>query len=229
MEIAQKQPEPKTPAPPTQPTMTTSSLQSPNDPQDLYDGRGGYAPAPELGKEITARPMIAPNFVDIKPSISGRNLSFRWMFTDQRRFSQVKAQGWRIATKTDVANADLSPYLTEGGSKFINGDLVLMCIKRELYLGALKYKHEVAARLSDAAVQKTLSARRAVNDMGETVASVNRQRVAQGKEPVMQVFTPGAADISHLPAAKETGRLGHDGPPDMASGVDIRQQAESGS
>ncbi len=219
-----KQPAASAAAPPQVPTMTSASLQSPNDPRDLYDGRGGYAPAPELGEDITAKPLILPNFVDIKPSVMGRGLSFRWMFTDQRRFSQVRAQGWRVATKNDVANGELNPYCIEGGSKFVNGDLVLMCIKRELYLGALRYKHEVAARLSDAAVQKTVSAKRAASDMGETVAAVNRSRVAQGKDPVMQVFTPGGADLSHIPAAKELSRLGHEGPVDSGSGTDIRSE-----
>ena len=220
---------PKPASEPPVPTMTSASLESPEDPRDLYEGRGGYAPAPELAENITARPMSAPSFTNITPSIMGRGLSFRWMFTDIRRQSQVRAQGWRNATSKDIEGGGTNPYSIEGGSKFVDGDLILMCIAKERYLGALRYKHDVAARLADAAVQKTVSAQRAAHDMGEQVAGANRRAMAKGGAPVMQVFTPGAADLSHMPPASELSRLGnHVGGPDMATGQDVQQQHNKG-
>lgn len=165
----------------------------------------------ELAEDIIAKPMTVPDFVDVP--LANPTLIGRWMFTDRRRFSQATAQGWRVAKQADIKGGYLSPYSVEGGTKFINGDLILMLIDRKRYLGALRYKHEVAAALSDAAVQKRVSAQRAVSDMGAQVASVNQSRIQQGKEPVMSVFTPGAAEMPGAMsdpnvANKELSRLG---------------------
>jgi hypothetical protein len=93
-----------------------------------------------------------------------------------------------------------------------------MVIDKRRYLGALKYKHQVAAALADPGIQRTLSARKAVQDMGDTVAAVNRQRVSVGQAPVMSVFTPGAADLSKTALnAKEINRMGA-GAPEMFTG-----------
>jgi hypothetical protein len=169
----------------------------------------------ELADDIVARPMTLPDFVNVP--LANPTLAARWIFTDRRRFAQAKAQGWRVAQKRDVkpGYAALVPFEEEGGTKYINGDLILMVIDRKIYLGALRYKHQVAAALSDAAVQKRVTAQRAAHDMGETVAAVNRQRVAAGADPVMTVFAPGVADLNETVlgqpgvAGKEVGRLGN--------------------
>ena len=185
----------------------------------------------ELADDITARPMTLPDFVNVP--LSNPNLSARWIFTDKRRFAQAKAQGWRVAKKQDVkpGYASLVPFEEEGGTKYINGDLILMVIDRKIYLGALRYKHQVAAALSDAAVQRRVTAQRAAHDMGDSVAAVNRQRVAQGADPVMTVFAPGVADADATVlgqpgvAGREVGRLGN-APRDTGSLADLAQQAK---
>lgn len=198
--------------PATPGTMTNQSL-IPEQPSPI----GGRRPAEELGEDITAMQMGAPDFAnDIKPFLVNSMMHPRWIFTDRRRFAQAKAQGWRVATKKDMkpSYTNLSPFEEEGGTKYINGDLILMLIDRRIYLGALRYKHQVAAALSDAAVQRRLSAGQAVNELGSTVAAMNQKRAATGAEPVMSVFTPGAADLGDTVlgqagvAAKEFGRLG---------------------
>lgn len=186
----------------------------------------------ELADDIVARPMTLPDFVNVP--LANPNLAARWIFTDKRRFAQAKAQGWRVAKKQDVKPGyqSLTPFEEEGGTKYINGDLILMVIDRKIYLGALRYKHQVAAALSDAAVQRRLSAGRAVNEMGSTVAAVNRQRQAQGADPVMTVFAPGVADLHDTVlgqpgvAGKEIGRLGNDGGRDTGTLADLAQQAK---
>jgi|SRR5690348_8900428 len=181
--------------------------------------RDPRAPAAELAEDIVARPMTLPDFAnDIQPYLVNQTLAPRWIFTDRRRYAQARAQGWRNAVKADFkpGYARLTPFEEEGGTKYINGDLILMLIDRKIYLGALRYKHQVAAALSDAAVQRTVTAQRAVNDLGGPVAAVNRQRMAQGAPPVMTVFTPGAADLHNTVlgqpgvASKEVGRVGSD-------------------
>jgi len=164
-----------------------------------------------MADDIVARPLTLPDFVDVP--LVNPGLVARWIFTDRRRFSQAKAQGWRVAKKTDVKPGYLSPYEEEGGTKYVNGDLVLMVIDRKIYLGALRYKHQVAAAFADAAVQRRISAGRAVNDLGSEVAAVNQARMQRGADPAMTVFTPGAADMPGVMsnagvAAKELGRMG---------------------
>lgn len=209
-------------------TMTSSQTVPP---LEQVQPRPLGAPAEELADDIVARPLTLPDFVtDIKPFLMNQNLEPRWIFTDRRRYAQAKAQGWRNACAKDFKPgfAGLTPYLEEGGTKVVNGDLILMLIDRKIYLGAKRYKHQVAAALADAAVQRTVSAKKAASDLGEQVAAVNRQRIAQGAQPVMSVFTPGAADLSKTPLgnasklAKEVGRLGHDGAPDTGTAADLK-------
>lgn len=196
---------------PSVPTMTNASLIPP---LEEVQQRGGRQLPLELDEDIVARPMQLPDFVNVP--LSNPSLSARWIFTDKRRFAQAKAQGWRVAKKSDVklGYATLTPFEEEGGTKYVNGDLILMVIDRKIYLGALRYKHQVAAALSDAAVQRRLAASRAVNEMGSEVAAINRSRVAQGGDPVMSVFAPGVADLSDTVlgqpgvASKEGARLG---------------------
>jgi len=193
----------------------------------------GWMPAPELDESIEAKPMVLPDFVHVP--LANPTLSARWVFTDRRRFQQAKAQGWRVATKQDIKQgyANLSPFEEEGGTKFINGDLVLMVIKSSIYLGALKYKHQVAAALSDAAVQRRVSGARAAHQMGEQVAAVNRARMAKGADPVMTVFTPGAADLNETAlagaaAAKELGRIGAEGTKrEIGTAVDLANELQN--
>ena len=208
------------------PTMTNRSL--------IPDAvaRGGYVVPDELGEDITALPLGAPDFaMDVKPHLMNPGLWPRWIFTDRRRFAQATAQGWRVAKKSDLkpGYAKMTPFEEEGGTKYINGDLILMLIDRKIYLGALRYKHQVAAALSDAAIQRTVAANKASTELGQSVVgAVNRQRMAQGGDPVMTVFTPGAADLDQTPlgtakGAKEINRLGPVGKVDMGTGADLQK------
>lgn len=211
------------------PTMTNESLIPA---LEVPEVRGGMQRAAELDDDIVARPLTMPDFINVP--LANPNLSARWIFSDRRRFAQAKAQGWRVAKKSDIklGYQSLTPYEEEGGTKYINGDLVLMVIDRKIYLGALRYKHQVAAALSDAAIQRRVTAQRAVSDMGGVVAAVNQQRVAQGADPVMTVFAPGVADLKDTVlgqpgvASKEGARLGHDGPVDTGTLSELASQAK---
>lgn len=222
---------------PSVPTMTNASLipqletAPPRNPRVIE----------ELGEDIVALPLGAPDFAnDVKPYLVNPGLHPRWIFTDRRRFAQAVAQGWRVCKQTDLkpGYAKLTPFAEEGGTKYINGDLILMLINRQVYLGALKYKHQVAAALSDSAVQRTLSAQSAAASMPD-VAAVNQRRAAQGNDPVMTVFTPGAADLRDTvlggpKGAAEVSRLGNakrdTGPmADLAKNLQTAKPADSTS
>jgi hypothetical protein len=215
---------------PPVPTMTTASLIPAMPPP-----RNPYAAPEEFAEDIIAMPLGALDFAnDVKPFLTNKNLHPRWIFTDRRRYTQALAQGWRNAKQTDFVSGytKLSPFTIEGGTKYINGDLILMLIDRKIYLGALRYKHQVAASLADAASLKAISAGKAVNELGSTVAAANQKRAASGDDPVMTVFTPGQADISHTVlgqagnAAKELGRLGNDGSRDTGSLQDLADKSD---
>jgi hypothetical protein len=175
--------------------------------------------------------LTLPDFAnDVKPFLVNPNLWPRWIFTDKRRYAQAKAQGWRNCVKTDLkpGYANLSPYSEEGGTKYINGDLILMVIDRKIYLGALKYKHQVAAALSDVAVQRTVSAKQAAANLGDAAAALNQRRMAAGHDPLITTFVPGAADLKETVlgesdvASKELGRLGQVGR-DMGPLTDLQK------
>ena len=221
---------------PPVPTMTSKSVIPPLETARLEEAplRPLRAPAEELAEDIVAIPLTMPDFAkDIQVYMKNPEMWPRWCFTDRRRYAQLKAQGWKNVTKADLkpGYATLTPYEEEGGTKYINGDLILMMIERKRYLGALKYKHQVAAALSDAAVNRRLSAQRAANDLGPEAAAINRQRMSNGMGPAIQVFTPGAADLSQTVlgndavATKELTRIGHEGAPEIVAAHDIKPDA----
>jgi hypothetical protein len=179
-----------------------------------------FSRAPELGDDIVAAPLVMPDFINVPPARP--DIAFRWInykAGDGLRFTQAQAQGWAVAQAIDVKGNYLTPYKKEGGSKYINGDLILMKIDKKRYLGALKYKHQVAAALADDSILRTLSAKRAASDLA--AAGANRDYF-KGK---ITTFTPDAGDLSHTPLAdaKELSRLGNRGGmmPDMGSSTDI--------
>jgi hypothetical protein len=184
------------------------------------------APPEELAQDIEAKPLSMPEFVtDVQPYLVNQGLTARWIFTDRRRYSQAKSQGFRNCTKSDLKPGfgTLSPFEEEGGTKFINGDLILMLIDRKRYLGALKHKHDVAFRLSEAATAKKVSAQVAKQEMGSLVNAVNQQRQAQGYGPVMSVFDPSKSDLEQTGVpASEVARLGHQAKPDMGKMADLK-------
>lgn len=209
---------PNVPLPNKVPAMTSASMIPPL--EDMPVPQIGM-PAAELGDDIVAKPLAAPDFaMDIKPFLNNSNLWPRWIFTDRRRYAQATAQGWRNCKMTDLkpGYAKISPYSCEGGTKYINGDLILMVIDRSRYLGALKYKHQVAANLSDAAVQRRISAQKGQSALGETVAAVNAALKAQGKRAAIETFDP-SGEVEDMKgvmadstiAAKELGRIGESG------------------
>jgi hypothetical protein len=171
--------------------------------------------APELDNSIVARPLVAPDFTNPKPKNS--NVIFRWIEFKARdgfRFQQCLTQGYVVATINDLANPEkFIVYNKEQGTKFINGDVILMKIDRGRYLGALKYRHNQTQALSSAAVTQAVAKRAAQVD-------VSQRAQASGQ---MEVFAPGAGDLEQIGVnvSKIPGIGGTPGV-DKASGTDIR-------
>ena len=154
------------------PTMTNQNILEQPPARDMK------TPPDELAGDITALPLTLPDFAnDIRPWLMNPQLYPRWIFTDRRRYQQARAQGYRNCTKHDLKPqfAALTPYEEDSGSKYVNGDLILMLIDRKRYLGALRHKHEMAERLAKPAMQRKLSVDRANADMGPLANALNRQ------------------------------------------------------
>lgn len=144
--------------------------------------------APELDAGIVARPLVGNEFLDPRPKNPA--VIFRWIEHKARdgfRYHQCLAQGYAVATEADIQNPEqLQVFNREGGTKFINGDLILMKIDRARYLGAIKHRVEQALYTSDPAVRQAIAKRAAQADLTPA---------AQAK---IAVFAPGAADLKQV-------------------------------
>ena len=168
--------------------------------------------APELAEDIKAIPLVSPDFTNPKPK--NPNVQLRWIefkAKDGFRFHQAQAQGFSVATLSDLAEPQkLAVYSREAGTKFINGDIILMKIDKARYLGALKYRFNQSAALSDPSVQ-------------QAVAKASAQAGVANARGKMTAFAPDAADLKDvgIDLNKVPGLSGTPGV-DAATGTDIR-------
>lgn len=96
---------------------------------------------------VTARPLQMPDFVDIKPK--NPMLALRWcnrIAGEGQRLDQVTYAGFRPVKPEEVTypNGRAMPVSMIKNGQIILGDLILMCIERSQYDGALKYNWERA-------------------------------------------------------------------------------------
>lgn len=169
--------------------------------------------APELDAEIVARPLVGTDFLN--PIPKNPNICFRWIEHKARdgfRYHQCLAQGYAVAVAADIQNVnDFQLFNREAGTKFINGDLILMKIDKKRYLGAIKYRVQQALYCSDPAVRQALAKQAATADLTPQA----RSKIA--------VFAPGAADLeavginpNKVPGLMSTPKV------DTGNGNDIR-------
>lgn len=148
-------------------------------------------------EDIVARPLVLPDYTDLRP----RNplLKFRWVNRvagEGQRLYQMEAMGFVKVTSKDVVGPDGKPipeYLIKNG-QIVYGDLVLMKISREAYLGALKYNEQRAVdRISKAAFLKR----------AKKMVSEELSRVGSPATPKITTFVPGQAETEALVGGKE--------------------------
>jgi hypothetical protein len=173
--------------------------------------------APELADDIVAQPLVSPDFTNPQPA--NPNVVFRWIEFKARdgfRFQQCLAQGYAVAKITDIKDGErFRAYNRENGTKFINGDVILMKIDRGRYLGALKDRYMKTQAMTDPAVANAITSASASHEMRSAAGRVNA-----GK---MTAFSPGAADLKDIGVdiSKIPGLGGTPGV-DKATGVDVR-------
>jgi len=170
--------------------------------------------APELDEDIKAIPLVAPDFTNPEfksPDIIGRWIEFK--ARDGLRYQQALAQGYVPVTLQDLKDPNsLKVYCREAGTKYINGDVILMKIDRRRYLGALRHRFLQSAALSDPAVAQAVAK-----------ASAGGQLQQAGAGTKMSAFAPNAADLKDvgLDVSKVPGLGGTPGV-EKGTGTDIR-------
>jgi hypothetical protein len=150
------------------------------------DPNPGRITAPELDDAIIARPLVSPDFTNPEPK--DPNVQFRWIEFKARdgfRFQQCLTQGFKVATIQDLKHPEkFAVYAKEAGTKFINGDVILMKIDKGRYLGALKHRYLRTQAMTDPAVARAVS---------QASADQELKSMSKGK---MSAFAPEAADLS---------------------------------
>jgi hypothetical protein len=107
-----------------------------------------------IDENIVAAPLIEPDFVqNVRPKNPA--IALRWILNrlDMRdggsnylRLEQAKSQGYAIATAADLVDGGPTAYSRDNGTKFINGDLILMKIDARKYKGAILYREQQAVK-----------------------------------------------------------------------------------
>lgn len=144
--------------------------------------------------EIVARPLQMPDFVSLKPK--NKNIRLRWINfkvgRDQStlRYDQALAQGYENAHVSDLVSCPQA-YIKDGGSKVINGDVILMKIGRAAYDGAKLYNRQKAERL----VSRSGKLDRATKDVRKAVTDSGAPRELAGK---ISTFLPGEDETNAL-------------------------------
>jgi hypothetical protein len=148
----------------------------------------GIPPA-ELADDIVARPLMLPDFVNIKPK--NPEIAFRWVnfkAGEGKRFNEATFQGFLPATPDDCEN---HLGMAKDG-RVINGDLMLMKIDRKKYLGALRYNNEAVNRVVRKANRETVANQMLKEELGN--ASSNKATRPEHRG-MIQTFTPSPAEV----------------------------------
>lgn len=133
------------------PTITSKAL-----PPNQQPGAVTASPAVPVEKvltydQIVAKPLRSPNFINLKPK--NPNLHLYWgnrSVGDKEsglRFDQLIAMGFQPAKPEQVITMlnQPCPASIQRDGRIMYGDLILLIISREEYLGALKWNAETAA------------------------------------------------------------------------------------
>jgi hypothetical protein len=181
-----------------QPTITSANLPSAKPPvvDNIRGNEASSIPAPPVqdfpvisDDMIEARPLVAEGWENIK--YKNPNLAGRWIYCSggkgNTRFDEAQATGYRVAKDTDCE----VPGVPYRDGAFRKGDVILMVMDRNRYIGALKYKEQQSLLLSGRR-DRTNQIRPAIRDprTGESVLPTRR-----GK---LEFFEPGKAELDRL-------------------------------
>ncbi len=161
----------------------------------------GLKPSVEVAipyEQIEAKPLRAPNFINLKPK--NPNLSLFWgnravgEKESGLRYDQLIAMGFVPAKPEDVTSMEglpCPPSICRDG-RIMYGDLILLKIPRESYVGALKWNEQ--------------NARLRVKKPGVALSGDSRDRQASDArmQPSSTLNIPSSKVSTYVPALAET-------------------------
>ena len=182
----------------TPPTITSKNLpQGP--PVAVHSGSNAvHVAADELDELLEAAPLVVPDFMNLVPAKP--DISIRWInfsVGEQKstlRYDQCVAAGFVNAKPEDVKTATgkpVPPSLIKDG-KLIIGDVILMKVSRNAYLGALKNNRNKALR-------RGLQSEVAKQGVNELRSAISKNKPPKDVARKIQPFVPGEAELdAHL-------------------------------
>lgn len=144
--------------------------------------------------EIEARPLVLPDFVNVKhknPNIELRWIKYGESEPSKNRFQTAMFQGFVPVTPDELATP--MKHL-EKDNRIFYGDLILCKMDKRMYRGALKAKDEQAARLASRGELFT----RGQQNVRDEAKKVN---APEGLLRKVSVFTPTDKELSSLVGA----------------------------
>jgi hypothetical protein len=179
------------------PTITSKNLSGP--PSVVHNASEAVHIAEnELDELLEASPLVTPDFLNLVPAKS--DISIRWInfaVGDQKstlRYDQCVAAGFVNALPGDARTASgkpIPPSLVKDG-KIIYGDVILMKIGRNAYLGALKANRNKALRRG----MRSETSRQGINEVRSAISKANPPKDVLRK---IVPYVPGEKELdAHL-------------------------------
>jgi hypothetical protein len=188
-------PEPPKAAAPSTPTLTSKNVPRPaQPPPNPVQAAVAAQQAAEMVSDdaIVAKPLTSPDFIAIKH----RNpmMSCRWgnrVAGGGQRIDTLLAQGFQFVKPEDAVMSDgktPAPKSLIKENKVIYNDLVLVCLPRVDYVGAIKHNENRARQRADRQhMQKA-----AIGEVDKTLREVNAPADLRRK---IQPFIPSEAEM----------------------------------
>lgn len=150
--------------------------------------------SPELDDSIIARPLMMPEFLDLRPKNPAHTLRGVNLNHDKgSHYFKMKTAGFVDATPEDVLMRDGSPiqgnYVKD--NRVIYGDLIVMKIDRLKYLGALKYNALTARQR----VSRNAIAQQGGKMLREELSGTSAPPELKAK---IQTFVPSDAEVAGM-------------------------------
>ena len=180
-----------------EPTITSKNIPGP--PTVVHNASEAvHIAADELDELLEAAPLVTPDFLNLVPAKP--DISIRWInfsVGEQKstlRYDQCVAAGYVNALPADAKTANgkpIPPALVKDG-KVIYGDVILMKISRNAYLGALKANRNKALRRG----MRTEVSKQGINEVRSAISKANPPKDVLRK---VVPYVPGEKELdAHL-------------------------------
>jgi hypothetical protein len=164
--------------------------------QKIAAKQSGGAVAVE-DEQIIAKPLVTADFMNVR--LKNPMLQPRWVLhtlyknngeQSGLRYEQAKVQGYAPVVEADLAEPEkLGLYSRDGGTKYINGDVILMKINKAAYQGALLH----AAQKARAAVTVNAADKRNRQELRQAISEVPSGQRSQASK--ISAITPTREEL----------------------------------